>query len=70
MCNKFKWPVFEFAEDSLLLAEWLKAANTGEQLHDLMSNEYEQGFLTGRLLTMMEQQLAFEDEGGAESDET
>ena len=62
MCNKNNWPVFEAAEDSSLLAEWLKAANTGEQMHALMHEEFNQGFIMGRILTMMEQQFELNDE--------
>lgn len=64
MCAWNDWPIFEPVEDTALLASWLDAANTGEQLHALMSEDFSQGFLMGRILTMMENELAFEDEEG------
>ncbi len=64
MCNQYDFPVFDPAQDSALIAKWLESTNTGEQMHDLMTDDFSQGFLMGRMLTMMEQQLEFEDEDG------
>ncbi len=61
MVNKYNWPVFEPAEDSALIAEWLKACNTGEQMHAFMDEEFNQGFMMGRILSLMEDQLEFDD---------
>lgn len=62
MCKKNAFPVFDPALDNALLTEWLIATNTGEDLHALINNDFSQGFLMGRVLTMMEDQLEYEDE--------
>jgi hypothetical protein len=69
MCNQYKFPIFDPAQDSALIAKWLEATNSGSELHALMTDEFNQGFLIGRVLTMMEQQLDLEDEDSDHDEE-
>lgn len=65
-CLKNKFNVFPPAEDTALMATWIDATNSGEELHTLMSSDFSQGFLMGRLLSLMEAQLEFEDDEDGE----
>jgi hypothetical protein len=62
MCEWHDFPVFQEALDVGLLAEWLKATNHGDELHALTTDDFSQGFLMGRVLSLMERQLDVEGE--------